>query len=133
MSYAVYNPQTNTVRTWVTAPSGELPAGYEFREQSQVPSDASVETLHPDPIPVPNEVPTWALREVCMLRGHTAAITAALEALPEPPREIAKNRWNHKDTISRGSSMISAMQQILGWTNAYVDELFVVADELAKS
>jgi len=77
--------------------------------------------------PVPQEVPTWSLREVCMIRGHTAAIAAAIDALPEPPREIAKSRWNHKGTISRGSSMIAAMQAILGWTSTYVDELFIEA------
>jgi hypothetical protein len=83
--------------------------------------------------PVPQEVPTWSLREVCMIRGHTAAIAAAIDALPEPPREIAKNRWNHKGTISRGSNMITLMQGILDWEDAYVDELFIAADVLDKS
>jgi hypothetical protein len=103
--------------------------GLVWRDESTMPTREEVEAkmLEPEPVPVPQEVPTWALREVCMIRGHTAAITAAIEALPEPPREIAKNRWNHKDTISRGSSMISAMQQILGWTSDYVDELFRAA------
>jgi hypothetical protein len=68
-----------------------------------------------------------------MIRGHTAAITAAIEALPEPPRDKAKNRWNHKITISRGSDMITAIQALLGWTSAYVDELFIAADVLDKS
>jgi hypothetical protein len=81
----------------------------------------------PEPVPVPQEVPTWALREVCMTRGHTAAIEAALANLSEPQRTIAGNRWNHKPTISRASSLIAAMQAILGWTSAYVDELFVEA------
>lgn len=94
-----------------------------------IPTEAEIaaKMAEPEPVPVPQEVPTWALREVCMIRGHTAAITAAIEALPETPREIAKNRWGHKDTISRGSSMIASMQAILGWTSAYVDELFIEA------
>jgi hypothetical protein len=75
-------------------------------------------------VPVPQEVPRWALREVCMNRGHEEEIAAAIESLPEPPRKKAKLRWNEKSTISRGSDMISAMQQILGWTSDYVDELF---------
>jgi hypothetical protein len=100
--------------------------GLEWLDDSTKPTEAEVaaKMLEPEPVPVPQEVPTWALREVCMIRGHAEAIAAAIDALPEPPREIAKNRWNHKDTISRGSSMISAMQQILGWTSDYVDELF---------
>jgi hypothetical protein len=62
-----------------------------------------------------------------MIRGHTAAIEAALANLSEPQRTIDGNRWNHKPTISRASSLIAAMQAILGWTSAYVDELFVEA------
>ena len=83
--------------------------------------------------PVPQEVPMWALREACASRNHTAQIDAALAGLPEPTRVKAMLRWEYKDTISRGSSMIASMQSLLGWTNAYVDELFVAADTLAKS
>ena len=83
--------------------------------------------------PALQEVPMWALKEVCASRNHTAAIDAALAGLPEPPRVKAMLRWEYKDTISRGSSMIASMQSLLGWTNAYVDELFVAADTLAKS
>jgi hypothetical protein len=103
--------------------------GLVWRDDSTMPTREEVEAkmLEPEPVPVPQEVPTWALREVCMIRGHTAAITAAIDALPEPPREIAKNRWNHKDTISRGSSLITAMQAILQWESSYVDELFIEA------
>jgi hypothetical protein len=104
-------------------------------DDSTKPTEAEVaaKMLEPEPVPVPQEVPTWALREVCMIRGHTEAITAAIEALPEPPRDKAKNRWNHKTTISRGSDMITAMRALLGWTSDYVDELFIAADALDKS
>ena len=83
--------------------------------------------------PVPQEVPMWALKEVCVSRNHTAEIDAALAGLPEPPRVKAMLRWEYKDTISRGSSMITSMQSLLGWSNAYVDELFVASETLAKS
>jgi hypothetical protein len=104
--------------------------GLVWLDESAPPTRAEVEAkmLEPEPVPVPREVPTWALREVCMIRGHTAAIEAALANLSEPQRTIAGNRWNHKPTISRASSLIAAMQAILGWTSAYVDELFVEAD-----
>lgn len=84
----------------------------------------------PTPDPVPDEVPMWALKEVCLVRGHGPAIETALNSLPDPPRTIARNRWENKDTISRGSSIISAMQALLGWSSAYVDELFRAADAL---
>jgi hypothetical protein len=127
MNYAIYNAQNNLVRTFVTAPLGMLPEGYEFRPEAEVPADAVKEATLTPVEPVPDEVYGWALREVCMIRGHTAAIEAALANLPEPQRTIASNRWSHKPTISRASSLIAAMQAILGWTSAYVDELFIEA------
>ena len=115
---------------------GDTYAGLEWLDSVQSkPTEAEVsETLlRPEPAVVPQEVPMWALKEVCVSRNHTAAIDAALSGLPEPPRVKATLRWEYKDTISRGSSMIFALQAILGWSNAYVDELFVAADALAKS
>ena len=75
--------------------------------------------------PIPEEAAMWALKELCLVRGHAADIEAALNSLPDPPRTIARNRWENKDTISRNSPIVESMRQILGWTNAYVDELFV--------
>jgi hypothetical protein len=115
---------------------GGIYAGLEWQDATQTkPTEAEVSEamLLPDPVVVPQEVPMWALKEVCVSRNHTAAIDAALAGLPEPPRVKATLRWEYKDTISRGSSMISALQALLGWTSAYVDELFVAADTLAKS
>jgi len=82
------------------------------------------------PEPVPDEVPMWALKEVCLLAGHAHAIDVALGMLPEPQQAIARNRWDNKDTISRGSPHIVAMQQLLSWDNAYVDGLFKSASKL---
>lgn len=103
--------------------------GLVWLDESAPPTRAEVEALmaQPEPVPVPQEVPTWALREVCMIRGHTASIEAALANLSEPQKTIANNRWSHKPTISRTSSLITAMQTLLGWTSTYVDELFVEA------
>lgn len=115
---------------------GQSYFGIEWLDTQQtIPTEEEVADamLLPEPVIVPQEVPMWALKEVCVTRNHTSAIDAALASLPEPLRIKATLRWEYKDTISRGSSMISALQSILGWTNAYVDELFVAADTLAKS
>lgn len=115
---------------------GGIYAGLEWQDtQQSKPTEEEVAAamLLPEPVVVPQEVPMWALKEVCVSRNHTAAIDAALAGLPEPPRAKATLRWEYKDTISRGSSIISALQALLGWSDAYVDELFVAADTLAKS
>jgi hypothetical protein len=109
---------------------GRSHSGLEWLDAEQAkPTEAEVDAamLLPESSVVPVEVATWALREVCMIRGHTASIEAALANLSEPQRAIASNRWNHKPTISRASSLIAAMQAILGWSSDYVDELFLEA------
>jgi len=115
---------------------GGIYAGLEWQDAMQTkPTEEEVASamLLPEPVIVPQEVPMWALKEVCVSRNHTAQIDTALAGLPEPPRVKAMLRWEYKDTISRGSSMIALMQTRLDWSNAYVDELFVAADTLAKS
>jgi hypothetical protein len=133
MNYAIYNPTTNTILTWVTEPKGFIPEGYEFRETNETPKDAITETNQQGLISVPEEVPMWALKELCLIRKHATDIQNALNNLPEPTKTIALNRWDNKDTISRNSQIIAAMRVILKWTNEYVDELFIAADSLSKS
>lgn len=86
----------------------------------------------PEPEPVPEEIPMWALKEVCLLRGHSAEIEAAFAKLPQPQQGIARNRWENKETLSRGSTHIEAMRKLMGWTNDYADELFRAASVLAQ-
>lgn len=115
---------------------GDTYAGLEWLDSQQskpTEEEVAAQMMLPEPVAVPQEVPMWALKEICVSRNHTSAIDTALASLPEPPRVKATLRWEYKDTISRGSSMISALQAILGWSDAYVDELFVAADTLAKS
>lgn len=76
------------------------------------------------PLPVPDEVASWALREITTDRGHKDAIAEKLASLPEPTRTKATDRWHSKPTISRASVYIVAMQKLLGWSDEYVDDLF---------
>lgn len=114
---------------------GDTYSGLVWQDPQQTKpteSEVAAAMLLPEPASVPAEVAMWALKEICLLRGHEPAIEAKLDSLPDPPRTIARNRWENKITISRGSSIISAMQGLLGWTDAYVDELFREADVLSR-
>lgn len=108
-------------------------SGLEWQDPTQTkPTEGEVaaQMLLPEPVVVPQEAAMWALKELCLVRGHAADIEATLNSLPDPPRTIARNRWENKDTISRNSPIIAQMQALLGWTNAYVDELFVESAKL---
>lgn len=122
MKFAIYNPITNKVRTWVTDPKGALPEGFEFRLDTEVPPDATTETAE-QPV-TPEEVRTWALREVCLERGLESAIEDALSKLDPLTKAKAENRWKSKPTISRRSPYILTLQHLLEWSDEFVDTLF---------
>jgi len=75
----------------------------------------------------------WALREATIIAGEKANIEAAMNALPEPDKWIAWNRWEYKENIVRDSPIISLLQQELGWTNAFVDDLYKNAAAIAAN
>jgi hypothetical protein len=105
--------------------------GLIWQDSTSMPTREEVDQmmLLPEPLPVPQEVPRWALREICLIRGLIPAIEAELQELPEPDRSVAMNRWSEKPTIERQSPLITALQGRLGWTDAYVDELFRAANQ----
>lgn len=87
--------------------------------------------------PVPEQVPLWALRQVCATttrpnRNVTlkAEIDTAIAALPEPPRETALVRWEYKDTIRRSDELTLALAGLLGLTSSEVDGYFQSAAAL---
>ena len=112
---------------------GGIYAGLEWQDtQQSKPTEEEVADamLLPEPVAVPQEAAMWALKELCLVRGHAAEIETALNSLPDPPRTIARNRWENKDTISRNSPIIAQMQHLLQWDDAYVDELFIESAKL---
>lgn len=84
-------------------------------------------------VPVPQQVSMWALREAVMFAGEMAAIKNALDNLPEPQKSIAWNRWEYKENIVRNSPIIIQLQQLLGWTNDFVDGLYKHAQAIASN
>lgn len=132
MNYGVYNAATNHLLTVVSEPCGELPPGYAFVPEADVPANATRGAL--EAVVVPEEVPTWALREVCAATVRAgqavtlhAEIEAAIAALPEPHRAIALNRWEYKPTIRRQDAVTLALTALLGLTEGAADDLFVAA------
>ena len=111
-------------------------------EVPQPPYDPATETCQwvdgawvvaPIVISVPVQVSMWALREATIIAGEKANIEAAMNALPEPDKWIAWNRWEYKENIVRDSPIISLLQQELGWTNEFVDDLYKSAAQIAAN
>lgn len=111
-------------------------------EAPQPPYDPATETcqwvdgawvVSPIVVPVPQQVPMWALREAVMSAGEMTDVANALNGLPEPQKSIGWNRWEYKETIVRDSPIISMLQQELGWTNEHVDDLYKSAASIAQN
>lgn len=110
-------------------------------EAPQPPYDPATQTCQwidgawvvaPIVVPVPTQVPMWALREAVIFAGEMTAVTNALNGLPQPEREIAWNRWEYKESIVRNSPIISNLQTLLGWTDAFIDGLYQHANVIAN-
>lgn len=125
MRYAVYSPETNTIRTWVTKPSGALPDGFEFRFESSVPADATMEP--PDPGPVPETVPMWAFRRVLRKQGLLNQVIAFLNTLPTEDSEDALEHLEYGNFIDRNHPLIVNSASKLGMTQSAVDDVFRAA------
>ena len=158
MKYALINNADNTLISLHDQPADWLPEhvahkfGPEF-ETRFVPVEYEGEIEHDtathylrrlDPVledgkwrykwevvekPLPAEVPTWALQEVCEDTTYNAtnlkaAIDAAIENLPQPQKRKARNRWNRKPTIKRGDAIVAMLAAGLQLSDSTVDGLF---------
>lgn len=113
---------------WIEAPQ---PAYDPATETCQWIDGAWV--VAPIVVPVPDQVSMWALREAVMFAGEMTAIKTALDNLPEPQKSIAWNRWEYKENIVRNSPIIIQLQQLLGWTDSFVDGLYKHANAIAQN
>lgn len=111
-------------------------------EAPQPPYDPATQTCQwvdgawvvaPIVVPVPQQVSMWALREAVMQAGEMDAIANALNGLPEPQKSIGWNRWEYKENIVRNSPIILQLQQLLGWTDSFVDGLYKHANAIAQN
>jgi hypothetical protein len=110
-------------------------------EAPQPPYDPATQTCEwiggawvvaPIVVPVPTEVAMWALREALEAVNELANVDQKINNLPPAQRRTAQNRWLYKPTILRNSAIISALQQQLGWTNTFVDDLYKRAQAITQ-
>jgi len=94
-------------------------------EPSQADAEDCVANPAPAPaVPVPHEVPLWAIRAVLDLEGLTASINSILAQLPEPGRTVVNRVWEYGNYIRRDSPTVSQLTVALGKTTEEVDGYF---------
>lgn len=79
--------------------------------------------LTPVPVPPPDEVPLWRLKQVAdgVSYGDGTLLEAIDAAVADTP---AKWVWANGNTISRSSALLTSLAEGLGLTSGQVDEFF---------
>jgi hypothetical protein len=109
----------------ISTPSGQV-IGIRANTTPSIENvEADIANPAPAPaVPVPHEVPLWAIRAVLDLEGLTASINSILAQLPEPDRTVVNRVWEYGNYIRRDSPTISQLTVALGKTTEEVDGYF---------
>ena len=79
---------------------------------------------------VPAEVTMRQARLALHAAGKLAAVTDAINALPDPPKTAALIEWEYSSTVRRDSQFVALLGPALGLDAAGLDALFVAASKL---
>lgn len=62
--------------------------------------------------------------------GLYASVDAAIDAMPEPTRTVARIEWEYSNDLIRTNPLVAALAPALGLTSEQVDGLFIAASAL---
>lgn len=124
-----------TAQTAVISPEYELRA--ETNDQYTYPVDGwvwadSLDAAMSDPrlkLKVA-EVTMRQARRALFQTGKLAAIEAAIDALPEPQKTVARIEWEYSAKVQRHNGFVSQIAPLLSLSDADVDALFALAETL---
>ena len=82
-------------------------------------------------VPAPAEVTMRQARLALHAAGKLAAVNAAINALPDPPKTAALIEWEYSNAVRRDSQFVALLGPALGLDAAGLDALFIAASKLA--
>lgn len=139
-----YEIKTNGVWTGASravAPDEGLPAGWVRADAPPAVIDGQSAVFAGDGwviydaepsvvVPVPAEVTMRQARLALHAAGKLAAVNAAINALPDPPKTAALIEWEYSNSVRRDSQFVALLGPALGLDAAGLDALFVYASKL---
>lgn len=110
----------NEVGNYVVLDDDEtIPDGYELVED--IPQSAPI---------VPARVTMRQARLALHAAGLLVQVEAAIEALPEPNRTVARIEWDYASEVHRASEFVTLLGAALELDKQSLDDLFLKAREL---
>ena len=79
---------------------------------------------------IPQSVTPRQAKLSLAMGGVYDEIIAILEGLPEPQKTLSKIEWDYATEFKRSHMLVHQMKQAMGWTDEFVDELFINAATL---
>ena len=79
---------------------------------------------------VPQEVALWQIMAILNILGLEQTILTALESLSEPTKSVVARFMKHGTIVERNSNTIVMIQQVIGFDNTQMDNLFIQAKNL---
>ena len=139
-----YEIKTNGVWTGASravAPDEGLPAGWVRADAPPAVIDGQSAVFAGDGwviydaepsvvVPVPAEVTMRQARLALLAAGKLAAVDAAINALPDPPKTAALIEWEYSNAVRRDSQFVALLGPALGLDAAGLDALFIAAAKL---
>ena len=77
------------------------------------------------------DITATQIRQALIYRGvDPEMVTAALNSLPSPQKELALIEWEFAPVLKRHTDLTSGVGQLLGWTEIQIDDLWTYAGTL---
>lgn len=81
----------------------------------------------PAPSPIPQQVTMRQARLALLGAGKLDQVDAAIDALPDDQKGVARIEWDYSSAVERGWPLVAALGQSLGLDDQALDQLFITA------
>lgn len=107
----------------VTQPDGTI---HVYMPGDELPPQPEASTA---PV-VPQTVSMRQARLALLSAGELAGVDAAIAAMPEPNRSVAKIAWEYSTEVQRTDALVTGIAAGLGMSEQQIDDLFIAAAQL---
>jgi hypothetical protein len=85
----------------------------------------------PPPAPVIPDVTPRQIRLALVASGVVLSnIDAAIATMPQPAQSLAQIEWDYSLAFERNNPLVTQIAEMLGWTSAQLDTLWLLAGSL---